>query len=560
MSQKTGSKMKRGSHILYQTISSRSITQIVCFAVVASIAVFGFVQARRAVYQLGESYSSIVADKKYAHGGSQTGSSVTPDNMSGYNGRSAFVIPSSTTALKQSTTAATTQKTKTTTTTTKLTSTTKKTTSAQKTTATTTTAAASRTTTSRTTTTKRTTSKTTTVQKTQATKTTAYSGSDTVRISVSPVNIRAGAGTEYKVIARTSRGKVYKLLGKGKDSDGKEWCKIALDGDITGWIMQSCCRIDDHSPDATTTSSTAAKTTTKTTAKTTAKTTTKTTTKTTVKTAKEGVTVEITVSPVNIRSGAGTGYNVIARTSRGKVYKLLGTGTDSTGREWCKIALDGDDTGWIMKSCCRLSDEPSSSTTASQKTTTAKSTTKATTAADSLLMSLQPEDHSAKYFIVVYKGSQSVVVYGKDSDRNYTVSKKIFTCSTGKSSSPTRTGAYHIRAKYRWRSLVGNVYGQFSSSISSSYLFHSVPYLRQDPSTLENEEYDKLGTPASKGCIRMCVRDCKWIYDQCEIGTQVRIVDDKGPAGPGVPRRRSGSEYDGWDPSDRWASANPYFN
>ncbi len=54
-------------------------------------------------------------------------------------------------------------------------------------------------------------------------------------------------------------------------------------------------------------------------------------------------------------------------------------------------------------------------------------------------MSLQPEEHNAKYFVVVYKGSQSVVVYGKDDNGDYTKSVKTFTCSTGKKSSPTRT-------------------------------------------------------------------------------------------------------------------------
>ncbi len=152
------------------------------------------------------------------------------------------------------------------------------------------------------------------------------------------------------------------------------------------------------------------------------------------------------------------------------------------------------------------------------------------------------------------------MVYGKDDSGNYTRTIKTFTCSTGKESSPTRIGTYRIRAKYRWRWLVGGVYGQWCSSISSSYLFHSVPYYSQDASTLENEEYDKLGRPASKGCIRMCVRDCKWIYDNCPIGTEVNIVNQSGPAGPGVPRRNTDEAYSGWDPSDRWAQGNPYFS
>lgn len=168
-------------------------------------------------------------------------------------------------------------------------------------------------------------------------------------------------------------------------------------------------------------------------------------------------------------------------------------------------------------------------------------------------------NYKSKYYIVVYTGSQSTVVYGKDASGAYNQIIKCFTCSTGKDSSPTRTGIYKVRAKYLWRLLVGNVYGQYSSSIGSSYLFHSVPYDKIDPSTIDDAEYDKLGSPASHGCIRLCVRDSKWIYDNVPIGTQVNIVRKEGPSGEPIPQRNHDKLYNGWDPSDEWASENPYF-
>ena len=205
---------------------------------------------------------------------------------------------------------------------------------------------------------------------------------------------------------------------------------------------------------------------------------------------------------------------------------------------------------------------PEDSTTGSTTASSTSRTTLQTIPVDepSLIGTSQPSEHSAKYFIVVYKASQSVVVYSKDKSGNYTKKVKSFTCSTGKSNSPTPTGTYRIRAKYRWRLLEGNVYGQYNSSISENYLFHSVPYIRKDASTLDDSEYDKLGTPASKGCVRLCVRDCKWIYDNCAVGTTVRIVNDSGPSGSGVPERKTSSDYSGWDPSDKWAEGNPYFD
>ena len=48
---------------------------------------------------------------------------------------------------------------------------------------------------------------------------------------------------------------------------------------------------------------------------------------------------------------------------------------------------------------------------------------------------------------------------------------------------------------------------------------------------LEYEEYNKLGTSASMGCVRMCVRDVKWVYDFCNVGTTVEFYDDEDDAG-----------------------------
>lgn len=166
---------------------------------------------------------------------------------------------------------------------------------------------------------------------------------------------------------------------------------------------------------------------------------------------------------------------------------------------------------------------------------------------------------TTKYRVVVYIGSQSTVVYEADENDNYNIIVKRFSCSTGADDTPTDTGIYRARAKYRWRFMNG-VYGQYCTSISTRYLFHSVPYKKKDVSTLKNEEYDKLGSPASHGCIRMCVRDCKWMYDNIPLGTEVYITEDSGPYGPGVPRRIADSVHDGWDPSDRWAQGSPYFN
>ncbi len=131
-------------------------------------------------------------------------------------------------------------------------------------------------------------------------------------------------------------------------------------------------------------------------------------------------------------------------------------------------------------------------------------------------------------------------------------------CSTCKGNSTIR-GTYRTKAKYRWRKLVGNVYGQYSTRISGAYLFHSVPYKKKNIRTLESREYNKLGRQASKGCVRLSVADAKWIYDKCKIGTRVIINDSKVLVKPvTAPVRIPSGDNSGWDPTDPDPS-NPYY-
>lgn len=103
--------------------------------------------------------------------------------------------------------------------------------------------------------------------------------------------------------------------------------------------------------------------------------------------------------------------------------------------------------------------------------------------------------------------------------------------------------------------------GQYATRITGPYLFHSVPYFEKDKTTLEYDEFNKLGTTASAGCIRLTVRDVKWIYDNCPIGTTVRMYrgDVKEPLQPvAVPKvNRNDTVRRGWDPTDP-AAANPW--
>lgn len=157
----------------------------------------------------------------------------------------------------------------------------------------------------------------------------------------------------------------------------------------------------------------------------------------------------------------------------------------------------------------------------------------------------------SKYYIKVNYSANVVNIYTKDKNGNYTVPYKAMVCSCG--TATPQAGTYEISSKYRWLSLIGNVNGQYSTRIVNHILFHSVPYLTKSHDSLEYWEYDKLGTTASAGCIRLTVEDAKWIYDNCKSGTKVEFYSDVNPGPLGKPTATKISSNEAcrnWDPTD----------
>lgn len=156
------------------------------------------------------------------------------------------------------------------------------------------------------------------------------------------------------------------------------------------------------------------------------------------------------------------------------------------------------------------------------------------------------------YYIKINNQANVVTVYKKDSKGKYTVPVKAMLCSIG--TATPKSGIYKTSDMYKWRLLQGDVYGQYAVRITGHILFHSVPYTKQAKDTLEWWEYDKLGTDASLGCIRLTVEDAKWIYDNCPKGTKVEFYASADPGPLGKPTAKKISSYNeelkNWDPTD----------
>lgn len=156
------------------------------------------------------------------------------------------------------------------------------------------------------------------------------------------------------------------------------------------------------------------------------------------------------------------------------------------------------------------------------------------------------------YYIRINRRQNCVTIFKLDEKGKYTIPVKAMACSVGVNNA-TPTGTFPLSSKYRWHELMGSVYGQYCSRITGGVLFHSVFYNSADPSTLAYNSYNRLGTTASHGCVRLSVADSKWIYDNCPSGTLVNIYDsnDPGPLGKPTPVKIDvNSKYRGWDPTD----------
>ena len=157
----------------------------------------------------------------------------------------------------------------------------------------------------------------------------------------------------------------------------------------------------------------------------------------------------------------------------------------------------------------------------------------------------------SSYRITVNRVKCQVTVYAANETGNYCIPVKTFTCSVGKAGTPTHAGTYATLRKQNPVELMGPSWGKYGTQINNyGDWFHSVACSNPDPTyALAAGNYNMLGQPASHGCVRLCVRDAKWIYDNCGLYTRVDISDteytpfDKAPTIK-IPAGQN------WDPTD----------
>lgn len=180
-----------------------------------------------------------------------------------------------------------------------------------------------------------------------------------------------------------------------------------------------------------------------------------------------------------------------------------------------------------------------------------------------------------KMYIEVNRAACVVTFYLYDSEtQKYDIPIKSATVSVGRDTSTVAgAGALNIQSsftpigtfsicsngaavKYSLKPMHepdgSTVYARWCSHIVGNVYFHAIAVGSQSHYAVRPYAYNKLGGPASAGCIRMTVADAKWLYDYAPAGTTVKIVtgssSNPGPYGkPGV-IKINGVNYDPTDP------------
>ena len=163
------------------------------------------------------------------------------------------------------------------------------------------------------------------------------------------------------------------------------------------------------------------------------------------------------------------------------------------------------------------------------------------------------------YYIEVDKANQVVRVYERG-DGSYTHLVRRMICSTGAVSSKLASNLYNMNgARSEWCIAADRQhYMQYATRINGSYMFHAVPTDARRGDRVVVSYYNKLGSKASGGCVRLLCADAKWIYENVPNNTFVLVMD--GVRNPAEYGAVSAPPITGtWDPTDD-NPANPYYN
>lgn len=143
---------------------------------------------------------------------------------------------------------------------------------------------------------------------------------DRVR-TTAKVNLRSAPGTSSSVLAVLPKSAYGTVTGDPISSGGMRFYPVSFDGYASGYVVSTYLQRVTSTPAPTRTSSPTP----------------------TV----AGNLARWTTGDVNMRSGPGTGYRVVAKLPKGARVAVIGAPRRAGGYDWYPVEVNGTGTGWI---------------------------------------------------------------------------------------------------------------------------------------------------------------------------------------------------------------------
>jgi len=164
-----------------------------------------------------------------------------------------------------------------------------------------------------------------------------YAAGETATVTASALNVRSGAGTNYKVLGTLKKGKSFTVTGSAKDKSGVTWYKFKYSSK-TGYVSSKYVNIKQP-------------------------------TVTSVSNLKGTVKAD---GGLYVRKGAGTSYASLGKLANGKTFTITGKVKDTKGTWWYRLTFSGK-TGYVSSAYVKTSSTSPSVTAVSNLKGTVKS-------------------------------------------------------------------------------------------------------------------------------------------------------------------------------------------
>ncbi|MDO5123997.1 MAG: Ig-like domain-containing protein [Eubacteriales bacterium] len=163
------------------------------------------------------------------------------------------------------------------------------------------------------------------------------------------------------------------------------------------------------------------------------------------------------------------------------------------------------------------------------------------------------------YALLINMGECLITVYTYDSAGVYNRAVRQFACAVDKGSNVLLEYEYFLGDKDRWYEAKDGRFYQFSTWFSDDFRISSAPYRKEASGSLVAEDYNKIGTPATKGDVWVSANDAMWIYENCGRDTMVEFFSKSYiPLDKPKPLTLTEDSLNmNWDPTDP-SEKNPY--